>query len=205
MHTQIGIIENAVWLAFTETKGDALETIFRSIDQVLKETGRTLSEIASVAIGIGPGSILGLRLSLMALETWRALPQLKHWQCYAFHGLELQAQFLRTRSQDDFHLMSDFRGESWHLISVVDGVPAPLQIADDEALKSLPGTLYYSPTGRGRQKMPRSDTTEAVFSLSKLPALAPGTWAKKVETPELYLPSPPVFKKWDAKPHRGHA
>lgn len=204
-HTQIGIIENAEWIAFSESKGEALETIFRSLDRILKETSRTLADITSVAIGIGPGSILGLRLSLMALETWRTLPKLAHWQCYAFHGLELQAQLLYREHSEAIQLISDFRGESWHLCSLTAGTLAPLRIITSEEIKALEGPLYYSPTGRGRQTMPRSDYTEAPLSLSALPTLAPMTWARGIERPELYLPSPPVFQKWDAKPHRGHA
>lgn len=203
--TQLGLLEHGDWLAFMETEGEALESIFCGLSELLRQSQRQLRDLSGVAIGIGPGSILGLRLALMALQTWRKLPELQHWLCYEFYGLHLQAQLLATQGHQDFHLISDFRGSSWHLLTVAHGSAEDLQIAGSSTIEKLVGKIYYSPTGRGRQAMPEIDHEAALFSLASLPEIAPRDWARQTAQPQLYLPSPPVFKKWDAQPHRGNS
>ena len=200
--TQVGILRNGQWVAYTEIQGEALETIFSGVMDCLGKSGLQLAKVKAVAIGVGPGSILGLRLALMAVETWRQLHELRHWQLFQFHGLEVQARILIKASSSDFHLLTDFRGGSWHHLEVSEGQLGTMDILSEDAVRELEGAIYYSPGGRGRAVPPSIEHEEKFFSLQSLPELAPLDWATPVEKPTLYLPSPPVFRKWDAQPHR---
>ncbi|MFP4281866.1 MAG: hypothetical protein ACLFU2_04520 [Opitutales bacterium] len=199
-----GLLVDGTWAALEAPEGEALETIFADTSGVLARAGKSLGEVRHVALGIGPGSILGLRLALLAVNTWRTLPELAHWEVSTFHGLRLHAHLLAfTRGWDDFHLLSDFRRGRWHLVSTHGGVTGDLRLVEDAELGALSEDIHYTPTGR-LAATPPAGAIETPFSLTALPALAPAPWTVPVTNgaPELYLPAPPAFQPWNAQRHR---
>ncbi len=201
--TQVGLLERGEWSAFEEHEGEVLETIFSAVSSVLEKSSRALPDIRNIAFGVGPGSILGLRLSLMALLTWRQMPANAHWECFQFHGLVLHAQLhQKTTGEREFHLISGFRRGSWHLLSTSGGEVGPLRVGTDEEISALRGRVYCLPSGRHSFQAPPVETVRHDFSLKRLPELLSTLWAKPVEEPVLYLPAPSRFKEWDARRHR---
>lgn len=199
---QAGILADGDWLAFSELEGEALETIFRSVSEVTSKSGIALRQLQSVAFGIGPGSILGLRLSLMALLTWRRLPEHAHWQCFQFHGLRLLADLHRVqKGETDFDFISGFRRGFWHHLPCRTGIIGPLEVLEDEQLADLEGPVYHLSSGRP-DAVPPLPVTPLEGTFRPLPILSPMAWAEPVSEPALYLPAPPQFKLWHARRHR---
>lgn len=197
-----GILSDRRWIALASNSGDALETIFAAVEGILKASQLELPKIQAVALGIGPGSILGLRLSLMALQTWLQLPSLKHWKLFQFSGLSMHAQLhAHAFPSEHFHLVTDFRRGNWHHLEVNNGQVGELDILRDEELSTLSDKIRYIPTGRGGNSLPDRIIVEP-FSIAALPDCFPTSWAAEVKLPELYLPTPPAFKPWTAQRHR---
>jgi hypothetical protein len=197
-----GILADSSWTTLEAIEGEALETIFTAVDRSLAAAGLALAELRGVALGVGPGSILGLRLALIALRAWQQLPVARGWTIARFRGLELHGQLLALDAPTEkVHLLTGFRRGSWHHLAVEAGRLGPLEVIDDDTLAGLSGNLHYVPTGRAPATLP-AGARQTPFSLAALPRLAPAAWARPVSVPELYLPDPPRFARWSAERHR---
>lgn len=54
------------WQSYNELNGAALETLFKCIEKTLRDANTELDQIQSFICCVGPGSVLGLRLAVMA-------------------------------------------------------------------------------------------------------------------------------------------
>ena len=87
------------WLAKAERDGSPLEELFPLIEAVLTESGLSLDDIGSYIYCMGPGSVLGIRLCAMAIETWSRLYP-KSVQYYKYNSLQLSAHALLYATPD---------------------------------------------------------------------------------------------------------
>lgn len=197
-----GVLREGRWASLEARPGEALETIFHAVERALDAAELELAGVSALALGIGPGSILGLRLALMAVETWRRLPAGRDWSLHAFSGLQTQARILAAQDRDTFHLLTDFRRGQWHRVTVCGGLVGGLEVVDDATAAEATGSTYLVPTGRAAPGAPPTGAEPLPFSLEALPALAPGDWAAPTEAPALYLPAAPTFARWTAERHR---
>ena len=198
---QAGLLGRNGWISFNRQEGEALETVFTAVEKVLGEAGMGLADLKAAALGVGPGSILGLRLAKMAMDTWACLPDWRTLRRFAFRGMEaIAARHAQAHPQLSFRAFSDFRKGSWHAIDGAGGVVGELRVLSDADLVAGELPLLYLPTGRGTPPAADIPRAQLAYDLRPLES-ASSVWYQPVEGFELYLPSPPVFKKWDARPH----
>ncbi|MDP4878974.1 MAG: hypothetical protein NWR36_03735 [Opitutales bacterium] len=169
------------WLAQSSQTGAPLEMLFPTFEATLKEAGLSLTDLRSYIYCEGPGSVLGLRLCAMAIETWSRLnPQSAH--CYAYNTLQLCATLLlkdETLPKRTL-LVSDWKKGAWNAVSLTDGEIGDTSVADDTTIAEWEGAVYHLPQRKGWQKPPAN----AIFSKVRLFAALKSTRLvkSKIET-----------------------
>lgn len=196
-----GLWQDNGWRALEATEGEALETIFQTVQRLLDRSHLELDRLGGIALGVGPGSILGLRVALMALRTWQQMPFARAWKYFQFRGLAVSARILAKNHPDDtFHVVTAFRRGQWHHLPVRAGVLGEFSLRTDETLADLSEKIHYIPTGRTTATLP-VEATMVPFSLGEIESIPFSEWAEPVATPTLFLPAPPTFKTWSAQRH----
>ena len=89
---QVGILYKGNWLAFCENKNESLNAIFIDTAKCLKKAQISMSQINGFLICEGPGSVLGLRLIIMAIKTWQSVLLPHPSKVYLYRNLEIAAQ-----------------------------------------------------------------------------------------------------------------
>ncbi|MDP4777215.1 MAG: hypothetical protein NWR76_04655 [Opitutales bacterium] len=191
------------WLAQSSQTGAPLEMLFPTVEATLKEAGLSLTDLRSYIYCEGPGSVLGLRLCAMAIETWSRLnPQSAH--CYAYNTLQLCATLLlkdETLPKRTL-LVSDWKKGAWNAVSLTDGEIGDTSVADDTTIAEWEGAVYHLPQRKGWQKPPAN-----AISLSYTPGrlnelLQSHNFLRPTKGVELYASGVNTFAKWTPDRHR---
>ncbi|MEO0796544.1 MAG: hypothetical protein AAFX93_15345 [Verrucomicrobiota bacterium] len=197
----VGIWQSGQWLATAAPNAAALEGLFVGVDQCLCDANLSLQDIQGFAHNQGPGSILGIRLSAMAIRTWRALPAWKNAPVWVYGGLHFAAgAWALENSGIQPTVISEFRHGRWNLLPAgADTIRA----AESEALADLPEPLIYLRQRKAWQEPPSHaiewrPTMQDHAATLNLPGLL-----KPSEEPGVYVVEEATFAKWDAKPHQG--
>lgn len=66
----MGILSHATWTASAVGTEDVAECIQPCVEQVLRASRLRLVDIAAFAVNLGPGSILGIRASILSARAW---------------------------------------------------------------------------------------------------------------------------------------
>jgi tRNA threonylcarbamoyladenosine biosynthesis protein TsaB len=191
---------NGNWLARSEQTGAPLESLFPAIEATLDAAQLTLADIRSFIYCEGPGSVLGLRLCAMAIETWsRLYPQSAHY--YAYNSLQLTAALIcvDTPDLDQALLISDWKKGTWNAVKIRNGQPSVTEVANDDTIANWTAPLYHLPQRKGWQQAPANATAveyrpERLTEVLHLP--------RPTETVELYASGVNVFQKWIPERHR---
>lgn len=197
---------NDQWLAKVERPGAPLEELFPAIDAALKEADAQLSDAISYLYCEGPGSVLGLRLCAMAIETWtRLYPQSA--QLYKYNSLQLTALSLlhATPELQDALIVSDWKKGAWNALYIKGGEVGDTEVIDDEGMAAWNGALYHLPQRKGWQSPPSNAQTlnydpSLIDQVRHHPALLQAT-----ESVELYSSGINTFQKWTPTRHRAQA
>jgi tRNA threonylcarbamoyladenosine biosynthesis protein TsaB len=140
----------------------------------------------------GPGSVLGVRTSAMALRTWRALA----WRpAYAYCSLAVVAHAL---GQSDLSVIADARRDSWHQYTLGAGLR---RVAAGE----LTGRLVIPAGFRHWSPLP-APTDRTPYSLDDLlPRVAQLELFRETEAPDAFLHEEPNYAGWTPQIHRAAA
>lgn len=191
---------DGTWLAHSETSGAALECLFPTVDATLKAAQLSLADLRGFIYCEGPGSVLGLRLCAMAIETWsRLYPASAHYSGY--NSLQLSAALIcaDTPGIDSALLVSDWKKGAWNAVTIQDGRPTATDVADDAMIANWTGPLYHLPQRKGWQKPPAN-----AIAVDYHPARLPEVLHLPTPTEDvaLYASGINVFKKWIPERHR---
>ncbi len=189
------------WIAKNSEATSPLEGLFPSVEKVLQFAQFKISDIRNFIYCEGPGSILGLRLCAMAIQTWGHLSK-STINYIAYNSLELTATLV-IQDYPEVHqglLISDWKKNAWNSIQLTEGKFSTITTIDDQSLndqKDKP--LFYLPQRKGWQKVPQR-ASEIEYNPQRLPeALQLLKETKKVR---LYASNMNLFKKWIPQRHR---
>ncbi|HAV13443.1 MAG TPA: hypothetical protein DCX06_08155 [Opitutae bacterium] len=195
--------ENGQWLSQSRQSGAPLEHLFPTVEATLKQAALELSDLRSYLYCEGPGSVLGLRLCAMAIETWsRLYPQSAAY--FAYNTLQLCAQLLCTDKDLPKRtlLVSDWKKGAWNAIEIIDGAAGATTVADDATIAEWEGAVYHLPQRKGWQKPP-SNAQSIEYTPQRLPeVLTNANWMKPTQGVELYSSGVNTFAKWTPDRHR---
>ncbi|MFQ3223970.1 MAG: tRNA threonylcarbamoyladenosine biosynthesis protein TsaB [Lentimonas sp.] len=192
--------QDGKWLSKSELNGAPLESLFPAVEATLEAAQLSLSDLRSFIYCEGPGSVLGLRLCAMAIETWSRLhPESAHY--YAYNSLQLSAELIcaDTPGLDNALLVSDWKKGVWNAVKINRGQPGPTEVADDATIADWTGPLYHLPQRKGWQKPPAGAMTVEYCPQRLAEALKQ---LKPTEGVELYASGVNVFQKWTPERHR---
>jgi tRNA threonylcarbamoyladenosine biosynthesis protein TsaB len=191
------------WLAKVQRPGAPLEELFPAIEIALKAAKVQLSDITNYLYCEGPGSVLGLRLCAMAIETWSRLYP-KSARLFKYNSLQLSAvTLLHTNSElTDALIVADWKKGAWNAIHIKGRQIGEAEVIDDAGLHAWRGALYHMPQRKGWQSPPPAATTlkydpSIMSEVRQHPALLHAT-----SSVELYSSGINTFQKWTPTRHR---
>jgi tRNA threonylcarbamoyladenosine biosynthesis protein TsaB len=191
------------WRARITADEPPLESLFVTVEKVLSTAGIQLAALRSYIYCAGPGSVLGLRLCAMALETWSRLNPAPT-PYYAYNSLELTAALLLQKGKisDEALLISDWKKDTWNGVRISNQRITKLEAVPTEAVEAWQGALFHLPARKGWQKAP--ERAEPVrYTPEALPELIRATNLLE-PTPgiELHSAGANTFQKWTPERHR---
>lgn len=202
----VGILKSGQWLALHTSPHQALESIFKSADQCLKERGLALRDIQGFIHCEGPGSVLGIRLSAMAIRSWQALPLWHNATVKSYQSLHLIRAILGKQYQADrrttlqpFHVISEARKDTWNCLSHDDPT---IRIINHDTLHHLEGPVHHY---QQRKSWHQAPATALPFTLELKDCadyFYDPTLVTATEHPMIFEAQTTDYKKWDNTRHR---
>ena len=189
------------WLIQSSQKLAPLEGLFSMIEAMFDSTEYELTDIRSFVYCKGPGSVLGLRLCSMAIQTWGHLSK-PVVQFFHYNSLELTAALLALdeAEMDSALLISDWKKDVWHAIEIRTGQMKTITTIDDQAVRTWnKGPLFYLPQRKGWQTIP-TDAITVEYSPHRLIEVT--HLLKETKNIELYASNINRFQKWVPQYHR---
>jgi tRNA threonylcarbamoyladenosine biosynthesis protein TsaB len=172
----------AKWEAANEEAGTG---VFRCVERL----GADVNAARAFAFCDGPGSVLGIRTTAMALRTWQVLAPRP---VFAFCSLALVAESL---GRDDLTVIADARRDSWHAL------------ARGGALRRLPkneltGELVIPENFRHWSPLPEN-VKQVPYSLAELlPRIVDADLFRATDAPDAFLHEEPSYATWTPQIHR---
>lgn len=155
----------------------------------LASLGADVTAARAFAFCDGPGSVLGIRTTAMALRTWGVLAPRP---VFAYHSLAVVAEGL---GQNDVTVIADARRELWHAF-VRGGALRRVPAAELSGELVTPENFrHWSPMPAGVHQVP--------YSLSELlPRVADADLFRPTDAPEAFLHEEPSYATWTPQIHR---
>ena len=195
---QVGLLRvdaAPLWRSSVEESGQSL---FTCTDACLRAAGLKLRDIRTFVFCEGPGSMLGVRTTAMAIRTWQSeIPR----PAYRYHSLTLAAHFVASQKPHHrFAVIADARRETWHCQTIeADGRMSVLQRLP---LTELPQLELVTPENFRMWSMLPVSITTCSYDLQKLfSAAAGGGYFRLTDAPDAFQHEAPDYKKWSAQTH----
>jgi tRNA threonylcarbamoyladenosine biosynthesis protein TsaB len=138
----------------------------------------------------GPGSILGIRTTAVALRTWCALAPRP---VFAYGSLELVAHTSRERGE--FTVIADARRETWHAFKRGEKLQRV-------ATSDLSGDLITPEGFRHWSSPPPSVRTTPYLLAELLPRAEEADIFRETREPDAFLHEEPSYAGWTPRIHR---
>jgi len=182
---QVGLLAADAPFRWEAALDDAGTGLFRCVEALEVD----LTAMRSFAFCEGPGSILGIRTTAIAVRMWRMM---QPRPCFAYTSLAVIAHGL---GRPEVSIIADGRRDSWHQFSLGAGlrrVPA----------SELSGELVMPEGFRNWSPLP-SNVTGVPYSLAEwFPRIMDATIFHEVEAPDAFLHEEPSYVNWTPQVHR---
>lgn len=191
------------WAAKCTCEEAPLEGLFTTVDKVMQESGFELGEIRSYIYCEGPGSVLGLRLCAMAIETWSRLNNTSQ-SFFAYNSLQLTAACILDEgsSKEDTLLISDWKKDAWNSLKIADGKIGVVEPIATSELETWSGPLLHLPARKGWQQPPESAVAVNYRPEALSKHLGNTDLLKQTAGIQLYSAGVNTFQKWTPQRHR---
>lgn len=199
----VGLLDGGTWLAFEHSKEQALESLFDLTQLVLKKTNTSLTQVRRFIFCEGPGSVLGVRLSAMALRTWRTLPEHRQTPIYAYNSMHFAHAIVQQTCtpQGDYAIITESRMKRWNTLIQKKGTQASFQEIHHEDIDTLPPTRYYF--AQREHSAPPPNTLNIAYHPKAYPTYFNDLKQLHLcQEPDAFLPETPTYKTWSAQRHR---
>lgn len=191
---RVGLVARGAWLACAEAASDPAESIQPCVEQVLRAAGLRLAQVAAFAVDLGPGSVLGIRASILSARAWG---EVAGRPVLAWSG-HRAAAFVARGSCDA--VVSE--GRTGHLNALRVGADGPAGELSESSPSELSG-LRLRPLAGGFRHAPTLPLGAPVDAWPELPSLfARYALLEAVERPDA-LNSPASYALWSGQRHNG--
>lgn len=186
-------------MAEARSEEGALEATFACAEQALASAGLKFADLRSFAVCVGPGSMLGIRVTAMAVRTWAALRPCEVW---VWEPLVALAAAARLRGETGaFSVVSESRLKRWHVVSVdATGAPSPARECEVEQVAALSGRILTT-AGQAPQVLPSAQVVPEAWP--ELPWVFAQAGVLRLEPQPEALNAAADFATWSGERHRG--
>ena len=184
---QAGVLCGASRPSWSSRAKEAGAGVFECLDSLDVDIG----SVRAFAFCEGPGSILGIRTSAMALRAWNAISPRP---TYAYIGLAVVA---RALGRPGAAVIADARRGQWHRIrdgGALERVPHS-QLSGD--LVTPEGFRHWDPLPPGTATAPYD--MAALFSM---PGVTDADLFRETAAPDAFLHGEPTYQRWVPQIHR---
>lgn len=192
----VGVMSGGKWIAESYLFAGALEVTTDLAADVLRKANLSFADIKSYAVCIGPGSMLGIRVSAMAVRTWATLYQRP---IYVWESLHVLAQFALAQGvKPPFAVINESRLKRWNLVEVKSAEQfEPTQELEVEQVASKGMTLIAQhPTEHFKNLRVMADVW------SHLPSLFEKKQCLRLEPKPDALNPTAEYAQWSGERHR---
>lgn len=191
---QVGVVTAAGeyrWAASAEEAGTGL---FRALESLAFD----VNAAGALAICEGPGSVLGIRTSAVALRTWAVL---RPRPMFVYRSLELVAH---AAGRPGLSIIADARRQSWHVVRIAaDGAIEPLRRVPAAELAAHTGPLATPAEFRHWTPRPDRPLETVAYDLAELwPRADHAPLLRATTGPDAYQPAEPSYVTWTPHVHR---
>ena len=195
---QVAVLRQDAEPSWSKRVGEAGEQVFAAVTELLERANLSLESVDAFVFCDGPGSVLGIRTTAVALRTWRVL---RERPAYAYCSLTVVARALaQNAGRRDFSVIADARRDTWHRVAV----DADRTISNLHRLPStaLTGALVMPEGFRHWTALPPSVEIAPYSLATLLPQLADADLFYAAGEPDAFLHEEPVYKTWTPQVHR---
>ena len=196
---RVGVLQGGRWVAEAHSEEGALEATFACAEKALALAGLKFADLRAFAVCVGPGSMLGIRGTAMAVRTWAALRPCEVW---VWEPLVALAAAVRLRGETSaFSVVSESRLKRWHVVSVdAAGVPGPTRECEVEQVAALSGRILTT-ASQAPQVLPAAEVVPDVWP--ELPRVLAQAGVLRLEPKPEALNAAADFATWSGDRHRG--
>lgn len=199
-NTQVGIFANGKWLELEHSSKEPLQSLFFLVEKVLKDKGLKMKDIGGYVFCQGPGSLLGIRLTAMAIRTWKAIDKGDKKLIYGYSSMAALGKMVEgDKGKVDGYLARPIRQNGW----AVAKVATPLEHSElsDEQMGELTSKVFGM---RGAKAPLCPQYYEVAYNLQQLEGKDFLNILFEVEdgAVDAKVGQPQSFKKWDGERHR---
>ena len=195
---RVGVLAGGRWVGEATSVEGALEATFVCAQAALTAAQLPLSAIRSFAVCVGPGSMLGIRVTAMAVRTWVVL---ERRPIYVWEPLVALAAACRLRGESaPFTVAAPSRLKRWHVVDVAaHGAVSPARECEVEQVLALSSrvltTLITAP-----QILPAAEVVPESWVL--LPIIFSQAGICRPEPKPEALNATEDFATWSGERHR---
>jgi tRNA threonylcarbamoyladenosine biosynthesis protein TsaB len=204
--TRVALFQNGKLRTQIDSKENAVESLLSGLRQLIQAENIGIRDIKGFIYCIGPGSILGIRLSIIAIKTWCSIHRIAPEFVMTYNSLFLAGISVSTASEKPepkFAVISEWKKNHWNALQIEAGKPsAEITIWNDESIHSCPYPLYQLAQRKlWADTLPKSTPVEYRLALLETPeirlkALSP------MKNWEIYTPEKKDYVKWTRERHR---
>ena len=164
-----------------------------AVFECIRKLGVDLETIAAFAFCDGPGSVLGVRTSAMALRTWGVL---KQRPMFAYCSLALVAHAL---ARPELAVIADARRDAWHHFQIGRGLR---RVPTAE----ITGGEFVMPENFRHWTPLPPQVTRVPYSVAELlPRATEADLFLATDAPDAFLHEEPNYVTWTPRIHRAPA
>ena len=204
--TRVALFQSGALCEVIDSQENAMQSLLTNVKCLLDAREINMRDIRGFIYCIGPGSILGIRLSVISIKTWCSVHKITPDFVLNYHSLAIAAAAVASGDHppgDDYAVISEWKKNHWNVLKI--GCEAPsreIAIWDDATVLNAPFPLYQLPqrklwANRVNNTLPveyRLDLLEDPETRARL--LSPmRNW-------EIYTPEEKDYVKWSGERHR---
>lgn len=204
--TRVALFHNGKLLKQLDSQTNAMESLLTSVQLLIHQQNLTIQTIQGFIYCMGPGSILGIRLSIMAIKTWCAIHKNSKFCVLSFNSLAMAALATSENlvsDESEFAVISEWKKDHWNGVEV----NALKQISQIEVWDRKKTESYQNPLFLLPQRKQWTQNLKNIISVSyDLSLLNCPEVRMKVLQPmknwEIYTPEVKDYVKWSQNRHR---
>ena len=201
--TRVALFREGRLIREIDSPENAMQALLASVSRLISSEGVAVRDINGFIYCVGPGSILGIRLSVIAIKTWCSVHRVAPDYVLNYHSLAMAALTVPSETGNEFAMLSEWKKNHWNVLQAgPQGVRKTIEIWDNETVLGYPHPIYRLPQRKGwadhiDRAIPVDYRLELLESSeNRLQVLSP------MKDWEIYVPEEKDYVKWSGERHR---